>query len=598
MVRTRTWLPYAALLAGACSSDGGAPEPDVLADLRADSNRDGAVSFDDDTDKEKLAWNASTGAVFLANIDDDSLRCKTNLNDLIIAQCNDASDEIINGPQDAQDLARLKTRPWPKTPDDAQGTFTIDTLGAQPLVRLFWRSGPEPTDFLPVADDTIFTAEEIRAGIEIGIEAKDIVRDDSVWDGFVDVRFSIESPSRGSASDVVRMRVAPVLTYHHLLPAEAVWVSNTKTRGNAVMRKDLEDACASARLAEPYALEVADQWSQDYFETGYMSMPGLGGLQHVIRVNYRSANIFQPDKQTSPLRPAGQVVFAMRGPDTAGIQQFDLRHDRRMDTLNSFGNFETIPPYEKDGESFPFGRVLRGMTDSFFPDPSFVRMIDGQKQQPAIDIDTSWLFVGHVDETGSFVKANTPRGWVLLANDARLARSMLEDQVAAGRGDLTMFAGKSWINLDAKEEELTPAEISIKDVLADPDVMRASAEAAAEVDAQVAILKATIGLRDDEIVHVPFLHSTYQGRSIAYQPATVNGIYLSPTEFAAPDPHGPIVDGKDVFRAALSEPLAKLGVNVRFIEDWDDYHVRLGEVHCGPNTPRKLPAIKWWECGR
>src|SRR5262249_55548774 len=116
-------------------------------------------------------------------------------------------------------------------------------------------------------------------------------------------------------------------------------------------------------------------------------------------------------------------------------------------------------------------RVLRGRTSSYFPDQSFVRMIDGQVQQPAIDVDTSWLFVGHVDETLSFVRANTPRGWVLLANDARMAKQMLEDQVAAGRGDLKMFVGKSWVNLTTRETR--PAEISIKDVLADTEVMRA-----------------------------------------------------------------------------------------------------------------------------
>jgi protein-arginine deiminase len=596
MVRPRTWLAFAAFLAGACSSDRGDPDPDILADLRADSNRDGAVSFDDDSDKEKVTWNASAGAVFLANIDDDTIRCKADLDDILIAQCNDASDEIINGDADAQDIARMKTRPWPKTPPDAQGTFTIDTVGAQPHVRLFWRSGPNPTDLLPVADDTIFTADEIRAGIELGIEAKDIVRDAAAWDGYVDVRFNITSPSRGDATDVVRMRVAPVLTYHHLLPAEAIWVSNTKTKGNAYLRKDLEDACTEARVPAPLAIDVADPWSQDYFETGYMSMPGMGGMQHVIRVNYRSANVFQPEEAKHPLRPAGQVVFAMRGPDVAGIQQYDMAHDRRMDSLNSFGNLETVPPFQKDGETFPFGRVLRGRTGSFFPDQTFVRMIDGQVQQPAIDIDTSWLFVGHVDETLSFVKASTSRGWVLLANDARMAKKMLEDQVAAGRGDLTMFVDKSWVNLQTKEKH--PAEIAIKDVLADTEVMRASAEAAAEVDGQVAILKREIGLADDEIVHVPFLHTAYQGRSIAYQPGIVNGIYLSPTEFAAPDPHGPMVDGKDIFKVALAEPLGKIGVTVHFVEDWDDYHVALGEVHCGTNTTRKVPVTKWWESGR
>jgi protein-arginine deiminase len=602
MLRRRVWLPAAAGLVAACSSDLGTPpsesavpEPDLLADLRADSNRDGEIRFDD-SDKNKTEWNKTTGAVFLANIDDDNVRCKANLDDLTIAECNDASDEIIDGEDDALDVARLKTRPWPKTPEDAIGIVTVEPPNAQDHVRLFWKSGPAVTDFLPVMGDTFFTREEIQAGIELGIEAKDIVRDPAKWDGYVDVRFTVTSVKKGTASEVVRMRVAPVLTYHHLLPAEKVWVSDTGRPGNAEMRKGLAESCAAASVAEPQTIDVNDPWAQDFFEPAFMSMPGPNGTQHVMRVNYRSANVFEPKQQKRPLRPAGQFVFKMRGKDVAGVQQYDLKHDPRMDSLNSFGNFETIPPYEKDGQVFPLGRVLRGSTRSFFPDKTFASMVDAQGQQPAVNVDTSWLVVGHVDETLSFVRASTPRGWKLLVNDARMAKKMLEDQVAAGHGDVPMFVGKSWVDLETGEER--PAEVTIAKVLADTEVMRASAEAAVEVDAQLAILKSEIGLTDDEIIRVPFLHTTYAGKSEAYQPGTVNGIYVSETRFAAPDPHGPVIDGKDIFKTALSEPLAQLGITVDFVEDWEEYHLGIGEVHCGSNTTRKIPDIKWWESGR
>lgn len=613
MLESRGWLLLAAGVLAACSaadgassssssssSSGGAdapPAPNVLADLRADSNRDGEIRFDDDSDaKDKTAWNATTGAIFLANIDDDNERCKANLDDLTIARCNDASDEVVNGEQDALDLARLKTRPWPKTPDDAIGRFTIgpDTENARPFVRLFFRNGPEPTDFTPLDDTTEFVANEIREGIELAIEAKDIVRDLETWDGYVDVVFTVTS-SEGESSDTVRLRVAPVVTYHHLLPAEKVWVSNTRTSGNAAMRRDLAAACSAAGLDAPQTITVDDPWTQDFFEPAFMSMPGPNGTQHVIRVNYRSANVVQPEDEKSPLRPAGKFVFRMRGKDVAGIQQFDVKHSESMDTLNSFGNFETVPPYEKDGKRFDLGRVLRGKTKSFFPDKSFSKMIDAQLQQPPIDIDTSWLVVAHVDETLSFVKANTKRGWMLLVNDARLARQMLEEQVQAGRGNVPMFVGKTWYDWETGQER--SAQVTIQQVLADTEVMRASAEAAVEVDAQVAVLKKEIGLTDDEIIRVPFLHTTYDGRSVAYQPGMVNGIYLSDTRFAAPDPHGPVIGGEDIFKKALAESLAKIGITVDFVEDWE-YHVEMGEVHCGTNTTRRIPDVKWWESGR
>jgi protein-arginine deiminase len=268
-----------------------------------------------------------------------------------------------------------------------------------------------------------------------------------------------------------------------------------------------------------------------------------------------------------------------------------------MDSLNSFGNLETVPPHAIGATSYPFGRVIRGQTPTFYPDKTFERMIESQGQQPPIYIDTSWLLVGHVDETLSFVKAATPRGWKLLVNDARLAKKMLEDQVAAGNGAITMFQGKQWDDENDPNVH-TPAEASISAVLADTNVMQASAEAAVEVDAQLVILKKELALGDDEIISVPFLHHTIDGASAAYQPGMVNGISISDTHFGAPDPHGPIINGKDIFKDAFTQALAPLGITVDYIEDWDEYHVGIGEVHCGTNSSRAIPDAKWWESGR
>jgi protein-arginine deiminase len=606
MMRVRT-LSQLLLAAGvvACGADpstGGAssgqapPEPDVLADLRADSNRDGEVKFDDDSDTHKTEWDKTNGAVFLANIDDDSERCKATGDDVTIAACNDAQDEIINGDDDALDLARIKSRPWPKTPEDATAHVTILTDAAKPFVRIFKKVGEGATDFEVLAEDNAFTREEIQAGFELGIEAKDIVRDATKWDGYIEIELTVTSPTKGNSTDKVILRVAPVLTFHHLLPAEKIWASKTGTGGNADMRTDLTTSCKAVGISTVDTIDTPDPWAQDFFEPAYMSMPGAEG-QHVIRVNYRSANVFEPKKVKSPLRPAGQIVFKLRGPNVAGIQQFDIKHNLEMDTLNSFGNFETVPPYEKDGTSFPFGRVVRGKTSSYYPDKTFAAMIAAQGQQPEIDVDTSWLLVGHIDETISFVKApGTPRGWKLLVNDAPMAKKMLEDAVKAGNGDVPMFVGKSWVNFETGEER--PAEITISEVLADTEVMKASAEAAAEIDAQLEILRTELGLADDEIIHIPFLHTEISGASAAYQPGMVNGVYISDTRFGAPDPHGPVINGKDIFKTAMSDALKEVGVTVDYIEDWDEYHLGVGEVHCGTNSTRQIPEARWWESGR
>lgn len=577
----------------ACSSHDPTARPPVV-DLRADANRDGEVRFDDDADKSGTEWNASTGPVFLANIDDDAGRCTaTGEDDYALARCNDSEDEIVNGEDDVRDLARIATRPG-TLPPGATGRIAISPDEARAVVRLFQKTGPGAADFRVVSQDTVFAQDELERGLDLAIEGKDIVRDTIRWDGFVDLRLTVTS-SAGTATDTIRMRIAPVLTYHHLLPAETVWMPDIPTLRHQKMHDDLQKACAAGGLPPPQTLDVKDQWTQDFFEPAFMTMPGPGGTQHAIRVNYRSANVFDPDRKGRPLRDAGQVVFRLRGKDVAGVQQFDLGHDPEMDTLNSFGNWETVPPYEKDGVAFPFGRMLRGSARHFYPDRTFTRMVEAQGQQPPIEIDTSWLYVGHVDETVSFVKAPTPRGWMLLANDPRLAKTMLEEQSRAGNGSVRMFVGMTWLD---KRVGTLPAETTIDEVLASSEIMEASAEAAVEVDAQLEILKREIGLSDDEIIRVPFLHTLQAGKSVAYQPALVNGLYTSDTHFAAPEPHGPVIDGKDMFKAAFAESLGRLGITVDWVEDWDAYHRIFGEVHCGTNATRRIPDARWWESGR
>lgn len=595
------------LLANACSSsDNGNPNPSpapgadsgattatIVADLRADSNRDGDVRFDD-TDAIKTVWDAKTGAVFLANIDDDKGRCPKTGNDVDLPKCNDATNEVIDGADDVLDLARLKTKPWAEAPDSATAIISI-TPAAKDFVRLFKKTGDGAADFTVLADGDALTADELRAGVELAIEGKDIVRDPKTWDGFVDVKLTV-TVDANSATDSVRMRVAPVMTYHHLLPAQEVFVTNNGDPGNKLMRNDLAAACTGAGLPTPTLIPDQDPWAQDFFETGFMSMPGAGGAQHVVHVALRSANVYDTTDASNPLRSAGQVVFSMlRGKDHAAVQQFDINHSQDMDSLNSFGNLETIPPYTLADKTYPLGRMIRGKTATFFPDPTFVTMMESQAMQPPVYIDTSWLLVGHVDETMSFVKANSPRGWALLVNDPTIAKKMLEDQVTAGNGATPMFVGESWYDDNGKA---SPAEATISAVLADTTVMTASADAATEIDGQLAIVKKETGLTDAEIIKVPFLHTSMQGGSYAYIPGMVNGILVSDKDFVVPNPHGPVIAGKDIFQQTMTDRLAPLGITVHFAEDWDEYHAALGEVHCGSNTRRQIPDTKWWETGR
>jgi protein-arginine deiminase len=430
----------------------------------------------------------------------------------------------------------------------------------------------------------------MQAGVEFGIEGKDIIRNDGVWNGFVDVTLTVNGgtgpngPISGG-TDVVRMRLAPVIFPHHNQVATKAYVTNINSTASQAFRNDLAIATNAAGIPTTQ-FSVSDQWTEDFFETAYMTMPGTSGPQ-VMHINFRSANY-----TSSGLRTAGKVVFTvLRGPGVAGAVEYNASHPDGMDTLNSFGNFETIPPFTNGSQVWPLGRVLRGSTQSFYPDTDFDLMVQSQGMQDIVYIDTEWLLVGHVDETLSFIKANTPRGWVMLKNDATMAKTMLQQQQTNGYGSTPMFVGKYWTGS-------VPAQVSINAVLADTDIMNESAWAAVQVQGQVNAIVAATGLTTSEMVSIPFLHWETSGYSVAFQPGTVNGMYVNHTIFAPPKPHGPVIASVDIFQQHMVNALAPYGVNVYFVEDWDLYHRLLGEVHCGSNATRAIPTNSyWWESG-
>ncbi|MHB8873449.1 MAG: protein-arginine deiminase family protein [Myxococcaceae bacterium] len=583
---------------GGLPVDGGLPDagPPSVVDVRADVNRNGTVDLNDPTeDLDEATWDKDHGAIFLANLDDDRNTCPKTGSDITLAQCHDAADEVTNGPDDVLDLARLKTAAWPQAPDDAVGTISVSAAAAA-KVRLFLNQGGIFTVFRPATDR--LTAIHLRAGVELAIEGRDIVRNSALWDGFADITLTVSASSPPNPnSDTVRLKLAPVITRHHLDAPEKIY--STRFYGDPAsiaFINDLTSAMTSAQITAPLVnIPGNDQWTQDLFETAYMAMPAPGGMK-VMHINVRSANVESPGSSSNPLRASGKAVFTvMRGKDVAGVQQYDVTHSQDMDTLDSFGNLETIPPYSLGTRSYPLGRILRGNVASFHPDSTMLRLFESQGVQPAVYIDTSWLLVAHVDETFTFVKASSPRGWTIAIADPALARSMLQAQVTAGKGSTLMFAGMTWLDDYGNEY---PAQQTISQVLADPDVMGTSSTAAVRIDAQLQIFKTETGITDAEILHLPTLFWQVGGAAVAYSVGTVNGISLGDTHYGAPDPHGPVINGQDLWKTQMEAELAKVAVTVHWIENWDDYHRLDGEVHCGSNTTRKVPAnIRWWESG-
>ncbi|NKE63372.1 hypothetical protein FXN61_44295 [Lentzea sp. PSKA42] len=385
----------------------------------------------------------------------------------------------------------------------------------------------------------------------------------------------------------------------------------------------LRKAMAAANLPESALTAISndDRWFQDIFEPTTASMPGPGGRPQVMRVLLRSANYrpgmeWEGEYYPPALRPAGRVAFsALRGPDVGVVQQFTTQRGPAVDdSLNSTGNYESLPPYR----GHELGRPLYGSTSERMPDPSFTTMIGSQYADPVI-IDTSWLAVGHSDETVHVIPARNSRGWTLMVADPRLALDVLRQATKDGHGGAVLFEGTS--------EKVKP---TVDQALADAKFLEQNETAAKHIDTQLAVLTRETGLAERALVRVPVLFQQYgwqQLDAVADQltasgqvtremvndlrdrmkagaaPATVfvahsagipNGISLGGGVFGAPDPHGPRAGSVDLFKRKTEQALAHTPVKVKWVEDWDFLHAGAGEVHCGTNAFREPTRADWW----
>jgi protein-arginine deiminase len=574
------------------------PPPTVI-DIVVDANRDGVVSPDDPADQDgENEWNAKTGASFLANLDDDDNN-----------SARDADDEVVNGPADEADLATILVRPWPDAPDGASGVFAMDALSAE-NVRLYKRGldgpwylvagsiGPCVTDSdaCQAVPQWSLSIEEVRQGMTLGIEARSFRRSDEpgTWTGVVDLAYSVLDKNGAviTAAEVpdgfdrAKIRVAPWMLFGNLSTFDTAYSDVFDSNFTEQLSIPLEKAGVKYVKIGDYE----DQWVQDWFQTGWTSIPGPGGAVRGMRV-YNP----RPWAQDGLGTPNMWLKKNKLGSDSAVVPIYERYNTG--DTFDSHGNHDLIPPYTNGADAFPHGRIITGSgvikeTREFYAS----QMI----QAPVLRVKTSWLYVGHVDEVFSYVPAATPRGWKLLVGSPRLAREMLEKASMGGHGAVQMFVGKKWYTG-------AEATITIDEVLADPDLMTWSQDAQTEIDGMVDVVRAAVGLTDDEIIEIPYLFEYDSGGLVAYNPGTANLLAIGDYVVHA-EPFGPAVGGEDIFKRDLLDrlgtPMNKLGSKgqglfVNFADDWDLYHVNLGEVHCASNVDGPPPANeKWWEAGR
>ena len=327
-------------------------------------------------------------------------------------------------------------------------------------------------------------------------------------------------PSR-SATDTVRMRVAPVLTYHHLLPAEKTCVSSTPSApATPRCAPTSRAACNGGRRPSTERHRRRRSVGAGLLrDRRSCRCPAPDGAQHVIRVNYPLGERLRAERRQEPApRRRPRRLHELRGKDVAGDPAVRPRARRgRSDTLNSFGNFETIPPlHARRRRATRSGASSAAASPSFYPDKTFVKMIEAQEVQPP-RLHRHVVAARRSRRRDALVREGAARRAAGCSSSTtrRSRRRCSRTQSTAGNGD----------DADVRRQELVdetagaPRRSRSTEVLADTDVMSASAEAAAEVAAQLAIIKAETGLTDAEIIQHPVPpHDRSSGDSIAYQP--------------------------------------------------------------------------------
>jgi len=327
-------------------------------DIRADTDRDGKVDLTGNTGVAGNAfWSNIRGAIFLPNIGDSHHKCSSQnlignpLSNAEIAGCHDASGHLAIAPQF---LATVKTVPTPGLPDQAYAHVYANLEAAYSRMRLFRRNKNQSTEtsWYIVDKEFSFNASQLREGLDLGLDGREVATNSNIWNGDVVLKFYVfDEGSR--ASDTLALRLAPVLTHNHLQKVNTLIsvAANNATPTQEQSIQGSEDALQVAGVERPLLLlsQSDDIWAQDFIEPAFASMPGPDGPVST-RIILRFAQ---------SIRTAGRQVFKQLRGNGIGRLQPAAGFGHRE--INSFGNLETISPYtSKSGVEYKAGRIIMG----------------------------------------------------------------------------------------------------------------------------------------------------------------------------------------------------------------------------------------------
>ena len=619
------WLVLLSLALGCLALAAGCPteeqddddddtaDPAWSIDLDADSDRTGAL--DGSTDEDDLEGRAP-GAISRVDVDDD------NVDGTLDNEVVDIHDE-----ENDLDVVVIQADGLADLPDDAWVELSLE--GDVEMVLIYLDGEP----ILGTLDDTTIASKTLTGvtgtAPEFEVRANDfygmVTLKAELYDGDDELR----------DADEVVLHTAPFMMFNHLDEARTLYVLTDSS--NQFMRDGIRDAIGAENMVEVPAMQYGwDVWMQDEIEFGYQQTPY--GAMDLVLDSIRGDGWGGLDDLPEDLLVGPDFGMLVRG---SGYAQ----------SVDSFGNLECSPPVTVDGVEYPFGRIYYGGRMGNRQVTAGLReFLDAQEVQAPVEIDSTWLAVGHVDEFMLFLPdPDSDKGFKLGWTDTRIAMDILE--MVDPNMQLTRFPDH---HFDTVGEIL---DSSLPDYNEDLQVQY--------MDPILDIVKAEFGLDDSDIVMIPGIWEQTSWGGLAMVPGMTN-LAVWDHELLIADPffrtadedvdgddnldfgedlngnneldtdedangnreldegedlnnngvldteedananwrldegedlngNGMLNTYRDPFIEAFNEVLPA-ALNPHYLDNWNTYHLMWGEVHCGTNILREPRAdLYWWE---
>lgn len=518
-----------------------------------------AVACSGPTTRDDVARRLpAKAATLIPNIDDDNADGIPDVKATPLAV--GADDEML----------QVRVPPYGKLPPGGVVRAEIAEPWAR-FARVFIRTDAPDGPLFSASPARVDPAGIRKAGVVIGIEAADFPAAERPPAIEVNVTFET-GEGRVLRKETIRCFVAPFLLSSCLDPAERIQVVRTKLTEDFV--RDLEPLVAAAgadlEIVEDPSIREHDIWIQDAVEIGTAS-----DGSHFVHVALHGNRGRELDD-----------VFAKKalGRDFGVIKRGDFR-GKPAEWIDWYGNLEVSPPLKVNGRDFLYGRFYAGTQGERSMHPEVIDFLEAQGVQgPVLWLDTSWLVIGHVDETVSWVPSKVGTPYRMMIPSPRLAVEILRQAEKDAPGGI--------LNRGARRDGDKPGEFErpVAEALGDKGLMAAQERVQEKIDAVRRTLQVELGVADADVVEIPVLFSSsddwYRGRYFAETVNMVNGLLVG-NDYIVPDPRGPLVGGRDVLLQAVRDRLEPLGCRVVPLDCFYPYHRWGGEIHCGTNAARR-----------